>query len=306
MDVNMITGPVVLAVVVNAILYGICIVQWFNYFTAGLKDSWHTKLLVLWVICIDTFQMAATMYMLWEFTVTNFGNKAILTNLPWPYLTTPIFVVSVTVPIQLFLGYRIKVLSQTWLWFAIIAVISLAQGACGMTGAIIATRISNPTDFTNLIPIADVWIGLFVFTDILITVLLFIFLRKSKTGFQRMDSIIETLIRMAVQTASIATTLCVIALIAFNVWPNTCLTYVFELVQSRAYTNTLMVTLNSRTRFRERLKNNEVQQLGPESILDTLRFSPAEVGVVVQQDVQADIPDLGSTNKSEKKHFYDV
>ena len=68
MNVNMILGPIVLAVVVNvsffsprphfalgvswmliglmfvqAVLYGTCVVQWYTYWTSGFKDPWSTK-----------------------------------------------------------------------------------------------------------------------------------------------------------------------------------------------------------------------------------------------------------------------
>jgi hypothetical protein len=42
---------------------------------------------------LDTFHTLATVWMLWDFTVDNFGNLGIFTHLPWAYPTTPIFIV---------------------------------------------------------------------------------------------------------------------------------------------------------------------------------------------------------------------
>jgi hypothetical protein len=46
---------------------------------------------------------------------------------------------SASVPIQIFLAYRIKGLSHSWLLFLGLAALSLAQGACGIAGGILAT-----------------------------------------------------------------------------------------------------------------------------------------------------------------------
>ena len=40
---------------------------------------------------LDTFHTAVTAYMLWDFTVDNFGQFEIYRALPWTYSTTPIF-----------------------------------------------------------------------------------------------------------------------------------------------------------------------------------------------------------------------
>lgn len=42
---------------------------------------------------LDTFHTFATVWMLWDFTVDNFGNLAVFAHLPWVYPTTPIFIV---------------------------------------------------------------------------------------------------------------------------------------------------------------------------------------------------------------------
>ena len=61
MSVDLILGPIVLAVVANvssllvlwmfvtaewfiqAVLYGTCVVQWYTYWISGFKDPWHTR-----------------------------------------------------------------------------------------------------------------------------------------------------------------------------------------------------------------------------------------------------------------------
>jgi len=50
-------------------------------------------------------------------------------------------------PVQWFLAYRIKVLSHSWIVFGGICVVSLAQGACGFAGGILANMLSKCVEF---------------------------------------------------------------------------------------------------------------------------------------------------------------
>jgi hypothetical protein len=91
-------------------LYGTCVVQWYNYYTSGYNDPLFTRcarfnvrhvtgsiyphpprLLVFWCMVLDTFHTATTVYMLWDFAVDHFGKYDIYHELPWTYSTTPIF-----------------------------------------------------------------------------------------------------------------------------------------------------------------------------------------------------------------------
>lgn len=92
-------------------------------------------------------------------------------------------------PVQCFLAYRIRILSHSWIIFGCVFVLSLAQGACGIAGGILATiinkcvngepvRLLDPgeahtppslsysvADFKILIPVATSWLSIAVFTD---------------------------------------------------------------------------------------------------------------------------------------------
>ena len=48
------------------------------------------RVLVAWVMLLDTFHTAASVYMLWDYVVTNFNNTAFLSAAPWPFPSTPI------------------------------------------------------------------------------------------------------------------------------------------------------------------------------------------------------------------------
>jgi len=286
-DLRLILGPIVLAVVFNAVVYGTCIIQWYNYYTSGHKDPCYTQLLVGWVFFLDTFHTAAATYMLWEFVVPNFGNPLIFFHLPWPFPTTPIFICLASVPVQIFLAYRIKGLSHSLLLFIGLVTLSLAQGACGFAGGILATINPDPTHFTALIPLANAWISIAVFVDVAITLALLCFLRRSKTGFRRTDNVIERLIRTAVETCAIGAIFCIIDVIVFTTRIDTNLHYFFVLPQGRIYTNTLMMTLNSRATLREDMNLTKAHSFNVSGSSSGARRK-TEISVDITRSIQMD------------------
>jgi len=283
-------------------LYGTCILQWYNYYTSGFKDPLATRLLVAWVMILDTVHTACTIYMLWDFTVSNFGNPAVFTKSSWVFPTTPIFIVLASFPIQQFLAWRIKGLSKSWILFCIISVLSLTQAACGFAGGIMANIIVDPAAFKKLVGVADAWVSVSVFTDILISGLLLFYLRRCRTGFKKTDSVISSLVRMIIETCLIGAVFCLVDVIVFTTHTDTNLHFLFALPQGRIYTNTLMLTLNSRTDFRNELNSGNAQSInlshtGPQV------YKPTEVSIAVSRDVQMD--KMGGDSQSHGDSFFD-
>jgi len=274
-----ILGPIVLAVVINSILYGTCIVQWYNYYTSGYNDPLFTRLLVMWCVFLDTWHTAVTAYMLWDFTVINFGKYDIYQHLPWTYSSTAIFIALGSVPIQHFLAWRIKNLSHRWLWFFIVSALSLGQGACALTGGTLAS-ISSKWNFGSLFPVAGAWISIAVLTDVLIAFLLFYYLRKGKTGYQTsVDHVIERLIMTVIETCSVGAVVCIVDIIVFITRPETNLHFLFALPQGRIYTNTLMVTLNSRAGLREEMRTTRFNGVELPANVSRLKATEFSVGI---------------------------
>jgi hypothetical protein len=279
LNMDEILGPIVLAVVINSILYGTCIVQWYNYHTAGYNDPLFTRLLVFWCMTLDTAHTAVTAYMLWDLTVANFGNLGIYQSLPWTFSTTPFFIALASVPIQHFLAWRIKNLSHRWLWFFIASALSLGQGSCAFIGGVLASTTAK-SNLSSLIPIAESWISIAVLTDVFIAFLLLYYLRKGKTGYQTsVDHVIERLIMTVIETCSVGAIICIVDIIVFTTKPHTNLHFLFALPQGRIYTNTLMVTLNARASLREEMRTTRFNGVELPNNMSKLRATEFSVGI---------------------------
>ncbi|KIK64729.1 hypothetical protein GYMLUDRAFT_240688 [Collybiopsis luxurians FD-317 M1] len=130
--VHTIVGPLLIAAMLNTILYGVCFLQFVRYFTSGTRDRLSMKLFIAWELVIDTFHSAILIYMMWKFVVSNFANEAFLDTTPWSLTSTPALTALSACPIQIFLSYRVKKLSGSWTVFIILLLLSLAEGTLGI------------------------------------------------------------------------------------------------------------------------------------------------------------------------------
>ncbi|KAJ7230525.1 hypothetical protein GGX14DRAFT_411192 [Mycena pura] len=268
--INLILGPVILGIIINAFLFGIVFAQGVTYYTSWSykKDSWLIRGLVSWSLLLDLFHSCAVILVVWEYCINHFGDVAFLATTPWPFPTTPIFSSSASVPIQIFLAWRVKLLSKSWAIFGLLSTLSITSGILAFISAIKALE-----DFADLIPVVDAWLALSVVCDLSLTTLLFFYLHRSRTGF----SIITRLTIQSIETASFSACL-VLDLITFTVIQNTNFHFVFALLSGRMYTNTLLTTLNSRSKMIEDMS-------GVNTIPSALRGTEVHISVEQNQAV---------------------
>ncbi|KAF9789806.1 hypothetical protein BJ322DRAFT_1105666 [Thelephora terrestris] len=311
MNMAEILGPIVLAVVINSTLYGTCVVQWYNYHTAGYNDPLFTRLLVYWCMILDTTHTAVTVYLLWDFTVGHFGDYSIYQSLPWTYSTTPIWIVSVrfevaSVPIQHFLAWRIKNLSHRWIWFFICSALSLGQGTCAFVGGVLASTTAR-SNLESLIPVAESWISLAVLTDVFIALLLLYYLHKGKTGYQTsVDHVIGRLIITVIETCSVGAIVCIVDIIIFTTNPRTNLHFLFALPQGRIYTNTLMVTLNARASLREEMRTTRFNGVELPGNMSRLKASEFSIGIPHTEPGEIEIDQFSLTSSGRESREKDA
>ncbi|KAH8111605.1 hypothetical protein DFH11DRAFT_1512845 [Phellopilus nigrolimitatus] len=253
---ELLVGPLLIGVVVNAFVFGICIMQLVEYFLGRHRDSWKLVALLAWVFSIDVFQVASSVAMLWHYVVANFTNPAALASGPWEYATLPIFNALTTLPIQHFMAWRIMRFARSRTLFAFLSALSLAQAALGCAAAAGGLRSTALAAHVAIVPLADAWLAASVACDMSITVLLMYYLNKSRTGFERTDSVISRICRVTVEAAVPVTFLCLLDLIFLTTTPNNNLHYMFALPVGRLYTNTLLSTLNERESLRRSLEGD--------------------------------------------------
>ncbi|KAJ7174152.1 hypothetical protein C8R43DRAFT_1205284 [Mycena crocata] len=253
------------AVVISAALYGAgCLQAWFYFRTYLKRDSWWIKSLVAFVIVCDTCQQAlltGVAACVYTYVISNFANPDILNDVVSTLIIEIFFSDFIAIAVQLFYCYRVYRLSnRSLIASGVLAIISLGSFVSLLVYSIKALRIPTYTGLAELKTLSFSCNIVAAIADALISVVLVYYLYISKTGFGKTDDMINRLIAFTFNTG-LPTSFCALAAsIAINVWPHTFLYMFWFLLQGRFYTNTLLVTLNTRDYIRAAAAPGTIQE----------------------------------------------
>ncbi|KAF9494959.1 hypothetical protein BDN71DRAFT_1507106 [Pleurotus eryngii] len=250
-------GTLLVGIFFNTYLYGLVTYQFMVYYNSPFKDPAWIRVFVGILVVLDTFHTAATIYMAWEYCVTNFDNPAILTVALWPYTFTPIGTALAAFLTQIFLGYRMYRLTGQLYLFIILLVFAITSFALGVTCGVKAWIIEELAKLPVLDGLVTAWLAMQMGIDLYITIALCWILSQAKTKFRATDTVINRLMRGAIQTGVFATIFSLGDLAAFLALPHTNIYGMFAIPLGRIYTNTLMDTLLMREGLREVLARSE-------------------------------------------------
>jgi hypothetical protein len=247
--IKLLFGPMLIGVFLNTILFGVLVVQSLIYYQAYKKDAKWIRYLILYIFIAETVNTACDMYMMFEPLVLKYGTPDAVTFFPMMLAADPIVTVAVSVPVQLFIAWRISIISRgKWIPFVIVvlAIISLGGGLwLGVTVTIIKRFARKP----ELHWPALMWLLSSAIADVIITASLVWSLAKRKTGFSSTDDAINRIIKLTVQTGMITAIFAILDVICFLVVPTITLNFTWDFALSKLYSNALLSTLNARTKW---------------------------------------------------------
>ncbi|KAI0090562.1 hypothetical protein BDY19DRAFT_717758 [Irpex rosettiformis] len=268
---DLILGPLLVGILFNTYLYGLVTYQFALYYKTKFNDPPAIKYMVLFLFALDTVHSVAVMWMLWEYCVAGYGEPATLAVALWPYTFTPIATGLASMVTQLFLGWRIYRFSKSKVIFGIVITLSVPSCILGMICGSKAWIIKYSDKLSSLTSIVTAWLVMQVAVDVFVTGVLGFLLARSKTGFRKTDSVINQLIRGAIQTGLFAGIFSLGDLITFIKMPETNFYGMFAIPIGRIYTNTLLDTLLSRRGLRQQLNGTfvdvNVPGIAPTSVL---------------------------------------
>ncbi|KAJ4469530.1 hypothetical protein J3R30DRAFT_1564226 [Lentinula aciculospora] len=240
-------GPMLIGVYFNMILFGVLLNQMHFYFQTYKSDALWIKCLVAYLFVVETTNTVFDMVIMYQPLITEYGTQKAVANFPTLFMTEPIVVVLVSMPIQCFFAWRIRKITKSYIIPGLIVVLALTSATGGfITGvkvAILKLFIKKPELHWS----ALLWFLPSCLADIIITVTLVQSLSKRKTAFGVTNTMIDKLIRMTVQTGMI-TAVCAIGDVAcFMALPHTAINFTWDLALAKLYTNCLMSTLNARS-----------------------------------------------------------
>ncbi|PBK92777.1 hypothetical protein ARMGADRAFT_1080843 [Armillaria gallica] len=278
LNIASVLGTIEIGVILNTFLLGVVTIQMFSYYTAHFNDpvgsfrfsplvkshrfssGESSALLIWWVYTLDLAYSMIAVEMLWVYTVSGFGDFTVLASGRWEYFVLPIFISATSVPVQFFFAYRVKKLLPSSIAlpaFIGIALMSTCQGAIALYMTIAAfTTVFDAAGLASFTKIGQSYTAISLCADVFITGSLTVTLLSKRTGFKTTDNIVLRIILTSIETAIPVTVFGIGHLVAVNTGSTSGIAELFVIPVARLYTNTLLVTLNSRAHVRAQLSSN--------------------------------------------------
>ncbi|KAF8547823.1 hypothetical protein OG21DRAFT_1489889 [Imleria badia] len=205
----LIYAPMLIGVFLNCILYGATLVQALMYFQTFKSDKWWMK--------IFTLNTAFDVGVVYEPLIIRYATPRVATVAPTMSVLKccltefidwssedPLMTVLISLPVQLFIAWRVKVMSRSIILPAIISFFAFASFVGGFTTMVSVILIHMeyarfPQNYGAVIT----WLASSAVADVIITASLVHSLWRKRTGFAATDDVINRIIRLTVQTGLI-------------------------------------------------------------------------------------------------------
>ncbi|KAK0232273.1 hypothetical protein EDD85DRAFT_793122 [Armillaria nabsnona] len=245
-------GPILAGVTTNAFIFGICTVQYYEYFTSGIRDSWILLGTVVWLAVVDVLFSINSAVILWQYVIDNFANPAVLHQSNWHFNLVPLFMSFTSVPVHIFLANRIGHFSKSCALFGSLVLLSSSASALASVSAIRSQLASDVVFWLDSEPPALTLIGLSlgVACDVLMTGLLLYYLRRDKKAFPSM--FMKHLVKRDSQNPYIRSQQkTVVILVLVKTLDPANFQHVFTFLLGRLYEAAFLSSLNFRSTVRE-------------------------------------------------------
>ncbi|KAJ7588208.1 hypothetical protein C8J56DRAFT_1080135 [Mycena floridula] len=254
--VENIFGPVLVGVLFSTLLYGINVVQVFTYHeTSSKRDALWIRGLVFFLFFSVTLNTAFNMFGIYQPLVQQFGaNPGQLQPVMPVFLRTdPIMTAIVSMPVQVLMAWRIKVVTEMMLWSGIIIVIAMVSFAASIWTTV---HVALQPDFSKLsqfrtAPIT--WLVTSSAADIIIAGVLVHSLHARKSGFNNaLDAYMNRIIRLTVQTGALTAVFALSDALVFSILKDSTIFFAWDLSLSKLYLMTILSSLNARDSFKHK------------------------------------------------------
>jgi len=224
----------------------VTLVQMFIYYQTSKRDPTWMRLLILYLFIAETANTGFNIALVYEPLILRFGQQ-------FPLINSPIFLradgavtVAISTPVQLFMAWRIKVLTGSTLLAAAISFLSLVALGGGIWTTISVSLLPQFHQFSEFRAAPSTWLVSSATGDVVITTALVYSLSKKKTGFAQMDDYISRIMLATVQTGALTAIAALADAVVFLVVQNSTLFFIWDLSLSKLYTNTILSSLNAR------------------------------------------------------------
>ncbi|OCH92501.1 hypothetical protein OBBRIDRAFT_436750 [Obba rivulosa] len=245
-------GAIELGTLVSAMLYGMATTQTFSYFDNGKTDSRWLRSFVATVWLLETIHTAFSWIYVYTLTVKDYGNPGALSRVQWSFAACVVMHDVLSSAVQSFYAYRIYILSRQLAFAVIQWVGSMLRVA--LIFALLGYAVNAPTLdalVTRHKRLAIATVASSASVDILNTAMLcFHLIKHRRTGTRQTGRTIDKIIIWAVETGLLTSLCATTILVIMLVLPRSGIWEGLMMIYARLYSNSLLVSLNSRGAIR--------------------------------------------------------
>ncbi|KAJ7136611.1 hypothetical protein C8R44DRAFT_976148 [Mycena epipterygia] len=245
-NVELLFGPMLIGVLLNTTLYGVLLVQMLMYYQRYKRDRTWFRYLALYLLIAETVNVVFDIGLIYEPLIFRYGTAKALDISPLLLRPDAAVTVAISTPVQLFVAWRVKMLTKSYFFPFLIALSSLISLGGGLSVTIMVTLHSAYADFASFHPFVITWLSSTAACDVILSGALIYSLYTRKSGVSATDRYVNRIISLTVQTGSITAIAALLDLFVFLFSPGTTLNFIWDFPLSKLYTNALLSTLNAR------------------------------------------------------------
>ncbi|KAI9461377.1 hypothetical protein HD554DRAFT_1521453 [Boletus coccyginus] len=253
-------GALLIGVVLGAVFLGITCLQTAFYYRAYPRDTTFLKALVGILCILDVLSLVLWAHAGYTYLVTNYGNLATANTLVWSVAAEPPITGLIALSVHLFLSWRIQILDHRWrllsIAIALTSFASFCESSMVITAVVLEVAgINRGSTMTTVVKQVE-WFTLAgdisaSVIDLTIAGSISYLLYRGRTGFPKTNRMLNKITLYIVASGAITSIIRVLDLILSRAYPSTLYFLIPYISSSKAYTNALLATLNSRTRRRD-------------------------------------------------------
>ncbi|OCH88848.1 hypothetical protein OBBRIDRAFT_794872 [Obba rivulosa] len=244
-------GALMLAMVFSSVLYGVTVLQTYQYYDGYTEDPTYLKIFVaaLWVL--DTAQLVTVIHSNWWYLIANYGDLAALDIVPVSLAIEVGMTISIGVLVQSFFAYRVWYTSGRHALIPLtIICLTLATFSLGIFYAVNGQRNPVVEEIAKITWATVASLSCSMAADFLITGSLVYHLHRQRSGLRRTDKLINVLIVYTVNTGLLTSLAAMCTIILSKTLVGTQWQVIPYFLISKFYVNSTLATLNAREKLR--------------------------------------------------------
>ncbi|KAK7690346.1 hypothetical protein QCA50_007003 [Cerrena zonata] len=251
-------GAAFIGLVAGAVLFGVTLLQTYEYYKRYPQDSFHMKLMVAVLTALDTLHLVLCTKTIYWYLITNYNRPDNLDNTTWSMALQTDCNGIIGLIVECFFARRVWLMSKNWPLVVIIVVLATLHFGLGVVFTAESFILGHFSKFQRLTWVTCTGLGAAAVSDILIALSMCYYLQKKRTGIERTDDLVTTLMLYSINTGLLTSIIATTAVILFAVMPTNFLWLCFFWIMGKCYVNSVLASLNSRDRLRQKVYSSGV------------------------------------------------